>query len=88
MPYTDESDGLGICHPAEVIHVGVELLCDILLCAGGEVIDAESVSVALISVVCHALPCNAFAVGRELGVDVVARVVLQILGRVHSLEFL
>ena len=39
-----------------------------------EVVDAETVKVALVSVVGHTLPCNVFAVGREFRVDIVANV--------------
>ncbi len=85
MPYTDESQGLGVLVPYEGIHVGVESLAHVVLLAGCEVINAKAVAVALISVASHALPSHILAVGRELRVLVITRIVLQVLGSVDSL---
>ena len=86
MPATNEVERLGVGSPAEGVDVGVELLGHILLLAGGEVVDAESVAVALVAVVLHRLPSHILAVGRELRVGVVAYV--HVVGLiVHRLVF-
>ena len=85
MPYTDEGEALGVFVPCEALDVGVELLGHVVFLTCGEVIYAETVAVALISITSHALPCDVLAVGRELRIGVVTRIVLQILRRIHSL---
>ena len=65
--------------PDEVVDVGVEGLCYIdfgfcrrFLVQLLEVIDAEPLAVSLVAVALHREPCDVAAIGRELGVLVVA----------------
>ena len=74
MPYADEVEDLGIGPPCVFVDVRVEALGDVGLPARGQLVDAEAVAVALITVVLHALPGDVPAVGREFGIHVVAHV--------------
>ena len=73
VPYTDEGEALAVLVPYESLDVAVELLSHIVLLASGEVIDAEAVAVTV------------FAIGRELRIGVVTRIVLQVLWVVDCL---
>ena len=79
MPNANEIKCLRIGCPAESIDIRVECLADITFFAGRECIDTQSVAIAFVSVVFHALPSYVFAVGRELWVGVVPHVVIFIL---------
>ena len=79
MPASDEVESLRVGVPAESVNVRVELLSHILLLAGSEIVHAETVAVALISVVLHRLPSHVLAVGREQRIGVVAHVEVALL---------
>ena len=63
MPDAQEVERAGVGSPAEVFHVGVETLGDIFLFARPEVVDTQSVAVALIAIVRHTLPSDVLPVG-------------------------
>ena len=79
VPTCKEVKCLAVVAPAEFIDIGVERFGDILFFTRGEVIDQQAVAIAFVTVVLHALPCYIFAVGRELGILVVADIEVTIL---------
>ena len=86
MPHTDEVDhGILVVRPAEIVDIRVETLGDVAFRSGGQVVETQALAVALIAIAGHAQPSHILAVGRELRVLVVSRVVGQVLGRVHLL---
>ena len=92
MPHTDEIDEgiLRIVAEAEVVDIRVEGLGDITLLPFLQVEDQQALAVALIAVAGHREPSDVAAVGRELGILVVANIevfALFLANRIDALVF-
>ena len=75
VPNTNEVyHGILRVAPAEVVNIRVKAFCEVSLLSRSEIIHAQAVAVALISVALHAEPCHIPSVRRELWVLVVAYV--------------
>ena len=76
VPAAYEVEIARVGRPAESVYVRVEHLGHVSLLAGEEIVYAEAVAVALVSVALHRLPSHVLAIGRELRVGVVAHVIV------------
>ena len=74
VPHAGKVQPLAVRRPKEGIYAAVEAFGDVTFLTGTQFIDAEACAVAFIAVALHAAPRNVLAIGRELGVLVVADV--------------
>ena len=81
MPATQEIKALTVVSPNIFVDIAVEILLidDILFLACSTIHDAQTIQIAFITIMRHALPSNIFTIGRKLGIGVIAHLHIALL---------
>ena len=81
MPATQEIKAITVVSPNIFVDIAIEILLiyDILFLACSAIHDAQTIQIALITIMRHALPSNVFAIGRKLGIGVIAHLHIALL---------